>query len=331
MVNVINPRAAFYYRGRHSEFSGTYDGALALYRDFGSLNSYDQRAGVRFRRRLSPRLAFHVADTVAVAPTTELLQLAGVPFVRHGTTLNDLTGGVEATLSKYTTLTAGGQAQWVAFDEQRPVALVLRGGYSYGGSAGVRHRISPRMTITGDSSLHHAVVAEGQAGFEVLNGTAGLEYALSEIVRVFGAGGVAHLGVSSFGPARTGATYRGGLSVQLRATALQVAYSRAFVPSFGFGGTMQNQDLSARVHQTLSRRAYVQSSFSWQRNEPLTIGELSLHARSLQVVGGYTVQPWMRVEGFYADHTQNIDRPGGRVGRTRVGFQIVTTKPMRIR
>jgi hypothetical protein len=331
VVNVINPRAAFDYRGRLTELTGTYDGALLLYRDFGSLNSYDQRAGVRVRRRLSPRLSLFAADTLAVSPTTEFLQLAGVPFVRTGSSLNDLSSGIEAAMSKRTSLNAGVQLQWVQFDEARPVDPVLRGGHSQGGSLGVRHRLSTRTTLTVDYNLHHAVVAEGQASFDVQNGLAGVEHLVARNVRLFAAGGFSHLGLSTFGPARNGATYRAGLSAVLPTAGVDVAYSRAFVPSFGFGGTMQNEDLTAQLRAALSRRAYAQSSFSWRRNDPLTLGEPSLRSRSLQVVAGYAVQTWMRVEGFYAAHWQTIDRPGGMLDRTRLGFQIVTSKPMRVR
>ena len=39
----------------------------------------------------------------------------------------------------------------------------------------------------------------------------------------------------------------------------------------------------------------------------------------------------MRVEGFYGRTQQKIDRPGGRLERNRIGVQVVTAKPMRIR
>ena len=46
---------------------------------------------------------------------------------------------------------------------------------------------------------------------------------------------------------------------------------------------------------------------------------------------GYTVQPWVRLEGFYDGSRQTIDRPGGELNRNRFGFQVITSKPMRIR
>jgi hypothetical protein len=331
VVNVLNPRAALDFRGRRSQFSGTYDGAVLLYRNLSTLNSYDQNSGLRVSHRLSPHVSVFAANTVAVAPTTASLQLAGVPFVRTGSSIDDLRGGVEAAFTKRTSIVGDVQFQWVQFNEERPLDLLLRGGHSRGGSLTLRHRLSARTALTGDYSLQRAVVARGQAQFDVQNGSVGFEHTLSDRMQVFAAGGLSHLGLSTFGPARTGLSYRAGLTSRLRAADVGVSYSRNFVPSFGFGGTMQNEDLTAQVRATPSRRTYVQSSFSWRQNDPLTVGELSLRTVWLQVTGGYAIQPWARIEGFYGALFNTIDRPGGRIDHRRLGFQIVTAQPMRIR
>jgi hypothetical protein len=78
-------------------------------------------------------------------------------------------------------------------------------------------------------------------------------------------------------------------------------------------------------------RFYTQSVFSWRRNEPLTVGELKLGSIWTEVLLGYAFQPWMRVEGFYADLSQEIARAGGELSRRRIGVQVVTATPMRIR
>jgi hypothetical protein len=45
---------------------------------------------------------------------------------------------------------------------------------------------------------------------------------------------------------------------------------------------------------------------------------------------GWEPQNWVRLEAFYARTQQSTLRPGGEVDRNRVGFQIVTSKPMRV-
>jgi hypothetical protein len=80
----------------------------------------------------------------------------------------------------------------------------------------------------------------------------------------------------------------------------------------------------------LGRRWYTRSAFSWRRNEPLAAGGLRLKSIWVDGTVGYTVRPWMQIEGFYGGTRQTIDRPGGRLDRNRAGFQIITAKPMRI-
>jgi hypothetical protein len=45
---------------------------------------------------------------------------------------------------------------------------------------------------------------------------------------------------------------------------------------------------------------------------------------------GWAAQRWVRLEAFYARAQQSTLRPGGQVDRNRIGFQIVTSKPMRV-
>jgi len=51
----------------------------------------------------------------------------------------------------------------------------------------------------------------------------------------------------------------------------------------------------------------------------------------LEAVIGYAVTPWVRLEAFYGGVNQTIDRPGGETDRNRIGFQVSTAKPLRIR
>jgi hypothetical protein len=39
----------------------------------------------------------------------------------------------------------------------------------------------------------------------------------------------------------------------------------------------------------------------------------------------------VRLEAFYSGAHQTIDQPGGVLDRNRVGFQIITARPVRIR
>jgi len=103
------------------------------------------------------------------------------------------------------------------------------------------------------------------------------------------------------------------------------------VPAFGFGGTYQNEEISGHVSAPLARRVYVQGTVSWRRNDPLTANELQVRSWWSEAILGYAVQPWMRIEGFYSGTNQTTNIPGVAFDRNRVGVQVVTAKPMRIR
>jgi len=45
----------------------------------------------------------------------------------------------------------------------------------------------------------------------------------------------------------------------------------------------------------------------------------------------YLATRWMRIEGYYVAVFQDTGRTGGKINRSRVGFQIVTTTRTRIR
>ena len=116
--------------------------------------------------------------------------------------------------------------------------------------------------------------------------------------------------------------------------AVDVNYARSFVPSYGGGGTLSNEEVTSNVHMPIGRRMYAEASASWRSNEPLVAGvagELPLRSLWLGGVVGYAAQPWLRIEGVYGRTQQRIDRPGGDLERNRIGVQVVTAKPVRIR
>jgi hypothetical protein len=336
-TNVVAPGANVVFNGRKTHFDATYDGAFLMYRDFNSLNSYDQHLYMQTRNSLSKHLVLYGRQIVAAVPTTELVDFIAVPFVRTGSRLNDTVGGIEAAISKRTSLSAEYNFQWVEFDQIAEFGAFLSGGHSNGASVDVRHRLSNLLTLTADYRLQHAFVSSGRElpvmaqTFDVQNSTVGLERRLSDALKIFGALGISRLGLSDFGPARTGPSYRVGLARHFRTSSVDAEYGRSFVPSYGFGGTMQNEELKIHVQVSPTRRLYTTSSIAWRRNEPLTIGELSVRSWWVEGTVGYALQPWVRVEGFYGGSRQEITRAGGLATRNRIGFQIVTTKPMRVR
>jgi hypothetical protein len=218
----------------------------------------------------------------------------------------------------------------VDFDLTTPGAGTLLGGHSHGANVTLRHLVNTRLALTADYNLQHATLRDNQT-FDVMNASAGVEYRLSEFTRVFAAGGISRLGIAQIATNRTGPAWKIGLAHNLRTTTVDLLYGRSFVPSYGFGGTMQNEEITARVHAPIARRFYMTSSVSWRHDDPLLTAELPLRSYWIEGSVGYAATPWVRFEGFYAGSHQSIDRPGGVLDRNRIGFQVTTAKPMRIR
>jgi hypothetical protein len=329
-LTVVNPRGELEFNGRRGQFDLAYNGAFLLYRAFNTLNSYDQRAAISGQRMLTKHLTVFFRDNAALVPTTDAVEFVGVPFLRTGSRVNDLRGGIEVVLSKRTSVTAAYSAQWIKFDETDAFAQLLRGGHSQGGSATLRHQLSTRLTVLADYDIQHADVGPAADGFDIQNGTIGMEYRLTELTRISGAVGASRLGVSSLAPARTGPAWRAAITRQFKKAGLDLSYARSFVPSYGFGGTTQNEEATGRGRLPLSHRVYTQASLSWRRNEPLTLGDLKLTSWWFATGVGVGVTPWLRVEGFYNGSRQTIDRPGGILDRNQIGFQFVMAQPVRI-
>jgi len=218
----------------------------------------------------------------------------------------------------------------VNFDRDVPGASNLFGGHSHGASVTLRHLLNPRLALTADYNVQHASLRDNQT-FYITNASAGVEYRLSEFTRAFAAGGISRLGVTQIATDRTGPAWRIGLTHDFQTTTVDLLYGRSFVPSYGFGGTMQNEEITGRVRVPIGRRFYTASAVSWRNDDPLVAGELPLRSFWIEGSVGYAATPWVRLEGFYAGSHQTIDRPGGVLDRNRIGLQVITAKPMRIR
>ena len=226
LVNTINPRLTTTFNGRRSLLSVNYSGAFLLYRNLSDLNSYDQRASVSGRRRLTKQLTFYIDNSFASSPTTEISGLVAVPFVRTGSTLVGLRTGIEAALSKQTTLSVGGGFQWVSFDTNPAYVSQLHGGHGWGGEASFRHRLSARTSLIADYKMEHATVYQSLESFDVWSSGGGVEQQFSEHFTAFGELGISHLLATVLNESKTGPAIRAGLTYKAPRASVIVSYSR---------------------------------------------------------------------------------------------------------
>jgi hypothetical protein len=331
VVNVANPRAELNYNGPRGQLAARYDGAFLLYRSSTTLNSYEQHGSLAAKRKLSTRTVLFINGGASVAPTTELLQLTAVPFVRAGARTEDARVGIESALSKRLSIVADVHGQEVVFDDKAPFANLLLGGTSFGAGLVLRERLSEQTTLTADYDGLRANIGERHDIFVVQNATAGLERQLTRTTRIFAAAGVARLDAPAFGPPKTGPSYRFGLARDLRSSVVEFLLYRSFVPSWSFGGTTQNEEATVKLRVPLSRRLYTQSLVSWRRDDPLVAITPPLRSFWIQATVGYTARSWARIEGYYLGTRQSVVTPDALLRHNQIGFQVIASKPVRLR
>jgi hypothetical protein len=120
------------------------------------------------------------------------------------------------------------------------------------------------------------------------------------------------------------------LQYQANRTLWTVGYSRTFLASFGFGGTVQNEELRAGVTVPAGRRWDFSAIVSARDNDPLSGLGPGLRAVSAQGTAAFEVAPWLRLEAFTTSSWQDARRAGGQISRTRAGIRFVSLYPVRL-
>jgi hypothetical protein len=210
-----------------------------------------------------------------------------------------------------------------------------RGGHGHGGSVQYGYRLQPRLSVGAEYDMRRGTVDEVQE-FDVMNTLGTVDWRLTERLDLSGGFGLSWLKTGLDDQRRTAPAFRVSLSGSGQRFGWNVGYRRSFLPSFGFGGTFQNQEFQANAFAPLTRRLDISGSFAIRENDPLNndplvianVGLRSIWARSSI---SYLATRWMRVEGFYIAVFQDSQRPGGEVNRSRIGVQVATSTRMRVR
>jgi hypothetical protein len=353
-TSPIGPSATLDFTGRRTHFSTAYNGAFTLYRTVGELNSFEHAFRASLHQRLSPKISIVAEESFFKAPTTDAIELVGVPFYRVGSRTNTVNGGVDAALSKYTTMTARYSFRTVDFEEDTFTQRGLLGGHAQEASVTVTRLLSTRLSLSADYSYLRGT--EGQATrvtsvstdgtFDIQSGGAGVNYRLTEFVNLTGGVGIARMSGTeqltgtvspsvsnaSLTSSEIGPTFQAGISWRGEHHLASVSYQRSFIPSFGFGGTFQNEEWVANLRVPFARnRAYTEGAFAWFNNEPLIEVQPTLRSTFFAGKLGYRLSRWLNAEGYYERSQQNAQVAGGNLDRNQVGFRFVATRPMRLR
>jgi hypothetical protein len=333
-VSSVFPGADLSYGGRHTRLNMGYSGSFLNYRTFTALNRWDQRGRIEFRREETSRLGWFANANAAVIPSTDLIDFGGIPYRHVGATTYDARGGINYVLGRRSAITSSLSYQDIAFQQSETFRPFLRGGHIAESLTGYRYRLSSRLSAGADYSFRHASVLGESEQFNIQTAEAAIDYELSPAWSMSAGAGAVYLQASAITESRTGPALRLTLNRHQERTTFHVGYLRSYIPSFGFGGTNQNQEIGVGFRTPLfhSERFYTDQSLVFRDDAPLVGAFEQLPLRSLLTysIVGWAAQRWVRLEAFYARAQQSTLRPGGQVDRNRIGFQIVTSKPMRV-
>jgi hypothetical protein len=325
----LQPFGQLGYLSARTTFSTGYQGSLRRYFDLGSLDGTDHRGYLTLRERVSRRVTIFVNDNYTQSPTTDQMELSGVPFQRTGSKYNSVIGGVEGRLTKSTDMVARYENTWVDFARKD---TNLTGGIVQGLGGEVTHRFTERASAGGQYMIRRSDLNEGtkEQSFQDAGGV--FRYRTGPQTSIEAAAGMAHLSDRNSGLTHTGPYVKAGITHRTERSNFGLDYNRTYVPSLSFGGTNQSQELRGYLRMPLDRnRFYIQESAAWRRTNPFAPTELPLDSLFLHTVFGYAVQKWFRVEGYHSFTTQDNKTAGGQISRHVVGAQMVVSEPVRIR
>lgn len=325
----VEPFGQLEFFSPRTTFNAGYRGSLRRYFELSDLDGVDHRAFLSLRERVSRRVTFFANNNYSQVPTTDLLELNGVPFQRSGARHNALMAGVEGRLSRRVDLGLRYENTWVDFVRKD---TILTGGVVNGVQADLTYRFSDRASAGAEYGVRWADMNQGtkQTLFQDVGGV--VRYLTGERTTFDLGAGVAHLIDRARDLTRTGPYVKAGLTHRAERATLGAEYRRSYVPSLAFGGTNQSQEARGYVQMPLDRnRLYLQESASWRRTDPFVDTELSLDSIVLQSTLGYAVQRWFRIEGYHAFTTQDNRVAAGKISRHIAGVQFVVSEPMRIR
>lgn len=331
-VASVYPGLAIDFSGKHTEFTAGYSGSYLDYHTFQALNRWDQGGSIDFKRQENARFQWFGRGTMSALPSTDLVDFAGVPYRRVGVDTTVVRTGFEYRLTGRQSIAETYEFQKASFADTGEPSSIIPGGHVHDTLTAYRWRQTGRLAIGADYIFRYSTVLNVDEHFTIHEAQGVIEYELSPSWKLSGGAGVARLMSNVFTEGASGPAWR--LTAERRGehATVRVSYVRTFLPSFGFGTTMDDQLVEASLHLPLTRHVYTDHVGTFRDDQPVVALPDQLAMRSFHTTSvlGWAPQPWVRIEAFYVRSQQTSFRPGGDVSRDRIGFQIVTSKPMRV-
>lgn len=334
LITTYSPRAQLRYVGRRTHVDGGYGASLLDYRTFSRFNRWDQQANATVRRTETARLSWGFQGSMLMTPTTDALDFAGIPFSPTAATTLNGRANADYALSRRDTIAATFLIQRISFERPDDLLPYLRGGRSSEGAASYRRRMSARTAIGASYGLRRASAVGEPEDLRFHAARGAVEFIISERWAVNGSAGLDYIMATPVTAAQRAPAFSVSADRTDGRRRFHVGYQRLFLPSFGFGGPIQSQDANVTFYTPLfgSPRFYTEHGATFHDSAPLVEAPGRLQLRSLRTTSriGWAPRPWVRLEGFYSRIMQSTLIPGGAIDSNRIGFVIVTSRPMRV-
>jgi hypothetical protein len=334
LITSYTPQAELTFRGRRTRVGSSYSGSLLTYRNFSLFNRWDQYAQVHLQRAETMRLGWSLQGSASMRPSTDAIDFDGIRFSATGAKMLTGRAGVSYQLGGRDSMSTAVDMQKIEFERPGDLRPFLRGGRSAESFTTYRRRVNSRLAVGGSYSLRLASTAGENRHVTFQRGRAALDYQLSRAWTLNADGGIDYVMATTESPSQRAPGFSVSANRSEGSRRFYVGYQRRFLPSFGFGGAIQGQELGVSYSTPISasRRLYMDHGATLRDSRPLIEAPGRLRLRSLRTtsVVGWAPQRWARIEAFYTRLHQTTLIPGGVIDRNRIGFQIVTSRPVRV-
>jgi hypothetical protein len=332
-VGLVNPRGEIDYNGRHTHASGGYSGTFHAYRTLEELNRYDQRVRAQASHRVTSRLTLDTRHSAVATPTTEDLEVNGLPYVRLGSQMYIGRAGATYAVSDRTQVTAESSAQWIRFESSSVERFDhLRGGHSQGTGARLTHRLGKRLSGGGSWQYVRAELASSDVTAHIQRAQGEIGYVLGPATSIAGSAGISHVRVPVMGTSQLGPAFGAAIEHHEGRLQLSARYEQAFVATYSFGSAISHRALTGSAYVPLMRgRMFASGSAGIRRASPTdaTLDVITLDSVVTSGTLGFNTSRWLRMEAFYIGTFQESSARG-TYNRSRIGIQFVSSKPIRI-
>jgi hypothetical protein len=337
-VGVANPRAELDFNGRRTHFNVGYSGSFE--KNFSEGLHWEHRGRLSVRRTLSPRLSLSGNASYSAVPTTDrLLMTQGVvPYVDANSQWLNAGGGFTFRGGRRTMIYGDYRFEQVNVDRTLSAAFdLLRDGYSHAPSLGFTQDFTSRLSLGAQADYRREVVGivEGfDELYDIRTINATFTYRWSQAMSISGSGGASQVESLDIGESTTSPTFSGSFTRRMRTVTLGARYSRAFEQVFGFGTLAATDTISGDALMPLADRLYyLEVGAAFNRTAPIPELGIGFDMSTLwtNVAVGRQLAPRLRAEAFVSVAIQGAAANAlDGSNRTRLGIQIVTSKPLRI-